>query len=95
MTQEFLQANLKIVIGREALASGLNGLSWRIVVAGVVIVWYGNFGTVAIVAVAMVIGIAISTLFGPRNAQARGEIRHRQVMQYWQPSPSLPVVLQP
>ena len=63
-TGRISSGNVKDVLGKEALAGGLNGLIWGIVVAGVAIVWYGNFGLAAIVAVAMVINIAVSTLSG-------------------------------
>lgn len=63
-TGRISSGNVKDVLGKEALAGGLNGLIWGIVVAGVAIVWYGNFGLAAIVAIAMVINIAVSTLSG-------------------------------
>lgn len=63
-TGRISSGNVKDVLGKETLAGGLNGLIWGIVVAGVAIVWYGNFGLAAIVAVAMVINIAVSTLSG-------------------------------
>ena len=57
-------ANAKDVLIKEALAGGLNGLIWALTIALVALVWYGNLGLAIIVALAMIVNIAVSTISG-------------------------------
>ena len=57
-------ANAKDVLKKELLVGGLNGLVWALVVALVSILWYQNYGLAAIVAVAMLVNICVSSISG-------------------------------
>ena len=57
-------ANARIVLKKELLVGGLNGLIWALVVALVSILWYQNYGLAAIVAVAMLVNICVSSISG-------------------------------
>ena len=57
-------ANAKDVLVKELLVGSLNGLVWAVVVAGVSILWYENYGLAAIVALAMLVNICVSALSG-------------------------------
>lgn len=57
-------ANAKDVLKKELLVGGLNGLVWALVVALVSILWYQNYGLAAIVAIAMLVNICVSSISG-------------------------------
>ncbi len=57
-------ANAKDVLKKELLVGGLNGLVWALVVAFVSILWYDNYGLAAIVAIAMLVNICVSSISG-------------------------------
>ena len=57
-------ANAKDVLKKELLVGGLNGLVWALVVALVSILWYDNYGLAAIVAIAMLVNICVSSISG-------------------------------
>ena len=57
-------ANAKDVLKKELLVGGLNGLVWALVVAIVSILWYDNYGLAAIVAIAMLVNICVSSISG-------------------------------
>ena len=57
-------ANAKDVLRKELMVGSLNGLVWALVVALVSILWYQNYGLAAIVAVAMLVNICVSSISG-------------------------------
>ncbi len=57
-------ANAKDVLKKELLVGGLNGLVWALVVAFISVLWYQNYGLAAIVAVAMLVNICVSSISG-------------------------------
>ncbi len=57
-------ANAKDVLKKELLVGGLNGVVWALVVAFISVLWYQNYGLAAIVAVAMLVNICVSSISG-------------------------------
>ena len=58
------KSNAKHVLKKEFLVGGLNGMAWAVAVAIIAIIWYQNIGLAAIVALAMLVNIGVSTLSG-------------------------------
>ncbi len=58
------KSNAKTVLIKEFFVGGLNGLIWALAVAVIAIFWYQNIGLAFIVAIAMVVNIGTSTIFG-------------------------------
>jgi len=57
-------ANALLVLRKELLVGGLNGLIWAVVVASVATLWYRDIGLGLIIAVAMIINLLCAALAG-------------------------------
>ncbi|WP_185267704.1 magnesium transporter [Halopseudomonas xiamenensis] len=56
--------NLKVLLGKEVGIGMLNGLLWAVLVAGVAIVWFGNWGIGGVIGMAILINLICAVLAG-------------------------------
>lgn len=56
--------NLRVLLGKEVGIGMLNGLLWAVLVAGVAIVWFGNWGIGGVIGMAILINLICAVLAG-------------------------------
>ncbi|PRB84273.1 magnesium transporter [Pseudomonas sp. MYb185] len=56
--------NLRVLLGKEVGIGLLNGLLWAVLVAGVAIVWFGNWGIGGVIGMAILINLICAVLAG-------------------------------
>lgn len=58
------RSNARRLLNKELLVGGLNGVIWALVVAGVVVAWFGDLQLGAIIAAAMLINLVVAAMAG-------------------------------
>ncbi|MEM9047541.1 MAG: magnesium transporter [Pseudomonadota bacterium] len=63
-TRDLTAANMRRIVGREALVGLFNGLAFALLLAAIAGVWFGSAGLAAVLAMAMVVNLLVAGLAG-------------------------------